>query len=179
MSRKMIDYKVEDGKITSIDGYEVGGGGGGSYNVVVQSAKEVFGYNFSTPLEWYNNEGLKPNTAYEVGDQVKMRIEANFNKQVDSNQILVPTTSTISFNNDTTKMQFGDVVIVLTDRNVSFSSNSSTIQDQNYRFTTNAVPTYTVVKAGTTGADTSLRGKSVATTISYMIYTLGVTKATV
>ena len=26
MSRKMIDYKVEDGTITSIDGYEVGGG---------------------------------------------------------------------------------------------------------------------------------------------------------
>ena len=25
MSRKMIDYKVEEGKITSIDGYEVGG----------------------------------------------------------------------------------------------------------------------------------------------------------
>ena len=28
MSRKMIDYKVEDGKIVSIDGYEVGGSGG-------------------------------------------------------------------------------------------------------------------------------------------------------
>ena len=28
MSRKMIDYKVENGTITSIDGYEVGGGGG-------------------------------------------------------------------------------------------------------------------------------------------------------
>ena len=27
MSRKMIDYKVENGTITSIDGYEVGGGG--------------------------------------------------------------------------------------------------------------------------------------------------------
>lgn len=27
MSRKMIDYKVENGKIVSIDGYEVGGGG--------------------------------------------------------------------------------------------------------------------------------------------------------
>lgn len=26
MSRKMIDYKVENGKITSIDGYNVGGG---------------------------------------------------------------------------------------------------------------------------------------------------------
>ena len=26
MSRKMIDYKVENGTITSIDGYEVGGG---------------------------------------------------------------------------------------------------------------------------------------------------------
>lgn len=28
MSRKMIDYKVEGDKITSIDGYKVGGGGG-------------------------------------------------------------------------------------------------------------------------------------------------------
>lgn len=28
MSRKMIDYKVENGTITSIDGYELGGGGG-------------------------------------------------------------------------------------------------------------------------------------------------------
>ena len=27
MSRKMIEYEVEEGKITSIDGYEVGGGG--------------------------------------------------------------------------------------------------------------------------------------------------------
>ena len=26
MSRKMIDYQVEEGKITSIDGYKVGGG---------------------------------------------------------------------------------------------------------------------------------------------------------
>ena len=32
MSRKMIDYKVEDGAITSIDGYEVGGGSGQLYN---------------------------------------------------------------------------------------------------------------------------------------------------
>lgn len=175
MSRKMIDYKVENGKITSIDGYEVGGEG--NYNVAVQSVKKELGYNFSTPLSWYNNEGLKPNTAYNVGDQVKMRIEAKFNKHVDSNQILVPINSSISFDNDTTKMQFGDVVVVLTDRNVSVSSNSSTIQDQNYGFTTNAFPTYTVVKAGTTGADTSLYGKTVATTISYMIYTLGVTKA--
>lgn len=177
MSRKMIDYKVENGKITSIDGYEVGGGE--NYNVAVQSAKEDFGYNFSTPLEWYNDEGLKPNTAYQVGDQVKMRIQANFNIQVDSNQILVPTQSNISFDNDIKRMQFGDVIIVLTDRNISVSSNSSTIKDQNYRFTTNAFPTYTVVKAGTTGADTSLSGKTVATTITYMIYTLGVTKATV
>ena len=27
MSRKMIDYKVENGKIVSIDGYELAGGG--------------------------------------------------------------------------------------------------------------------------------------------------------
>lgn len=32
MSKRMVDLKVEDGKITSIGGYEVGGGGGQLYN---------------------------------------------------------------------------------------------------------------------------------------------------
>ena len=46
MSRKMIDYKVENGKITSIDGYELGGGGSGgvNYNVAIQSVQKELGY---------------------------------------------------------------------------------------------------------------------------------------
>lgn len=53
MSRKMIDYKVEDGKIVSIDGYEVGGSGGyevkklivtenGTYNGEFEAYKPVY-----------------------------------------------------------------------------------------------------------------------------------------
>lgn len=52
MSRKMIDYKVEDGKIVSIDGYEVGGGGynikklivteNGTYNGEFEAYKPVY-----------------------------------------------------------------------------------------------------------------------------------------
>ena len=50
MSRKMIDYKVEDGKITSIDGYEVGGGGG--YKIKKLTITENGLYN--SELEAYN-----------------------------------------------------------------------------------------------------------------------------
>ena len=50
MSRKMIDYKVEDGKIVSIDGYEVGGGGG--YKIQKLTITENGLYN--SELEAYN-----------------------------------------------------------------------------------------------------------------------------
>ena len=178
MSRKMIDYKVEDGKIVSIDGYEVGGGtgGGGNYSVAVQSVKKEIGYKYNINLEWFNDLGLKANTAYNVGDQVEMHVKADFgNKPVDSNQMLVPINSSLSFTD--TRIQFGDVIIVLTDTNSSTSTYSETIQNQNYRFVTDAYPVFTVVKAGTTGDNTSLYGKKVSATITYLIYTLGVNKA--
>ena len=178
MSRKMIDYKVENGKITSIDGYEVGGGGSGdvNYNIAVQSAKKEISYKYNINLEWFSNLGLKPNTVYEVGDQVEMHVKADFgNKQVGSNQILVPINSSLSFSD--TRMQFGDVIIVLTNEGSSTSTYSGTIQDQNYRFVTDAYPIFTVVKAGTTGNNVSLSGKTVSATITQLIYTLGVTKA--
>ena len=50
MSRKMIDYKVENGKIVSIDGYEVGGGGG--YKIKKLTITENGLYN--SELEAYN-----------------------------------------------------------------------------------------------------------------------------
>ena len=50
MSRKMIDYKVENGKITSIDGYEVGGGGG--YKIKKLTVTQNGLYN--SELEAYN-----------------------------------------------------------------------------------------------------------------------------
>lgn len=65
MSRKMIDYKVEDGTITSIDGYEVGGG-----NTIIFKIQDIF-----PPEKSYwtdnNNENLnKLNKAVEKGMNV-------------------------------------------------------------------------------------------------------------
>ena len=62
MSRKMIDYKVEDGTITSIDGYEVGGG-----NTIIFKIQDI-----DPPMKSYwtdnNNENLKElNKALEKG----------------------------------------------------------------------------------------------------------------
>lgn len=62
MSRKMIDYKVEDGTITSIDGYEVGGG-----NTIIFKVQDS-----DAPVKSYwtknNNENLtKLNKAVEKG----------------------------------------------------------------------------------------------------------------
>ena len=50
MSRKMVDYKVENGKIVSIDGYEVGGGGG--YKIKKLTVTQNGLYN--SELEAYN-----------------------------------------------------------------------------------------------------------------------------
>ena len=62
MSRKMIDYKVENGTITSIDGYEVGGG-----NTIIFKIQDIF-----PPTKSYwtnnNNENLnKLNKSLEKG----------------------------------------------------------------------------------------------------------------
>ena len=52
MSRKMIDYKVEEGKITSIDGYKVGGGEAVSGQVLLDNITKAnpndgFSYSLS------------------------------------------------------------------------------------------------------------------------------------
>ena len=42
MSRKMIDYQVENGKIKSIDGYKVGGGGDELHFKTISGEKTIF-----------------------------------------------------------------------------------------------------------------------------------------
>lgn len=209
MSRKMIDYKVEDGTITSIDGYELGGGGtaveanpqeeatqqlekikidnityniagGGSgggenYNVVVQRADQERKQKFGLALKWDSTRGLKANTAYEVGDQVVMVIDTYNYVSVATNQIPVPIDTRLTMITST-KLQFGDVIIVLTDRNIRTDLNGGSTSTQSYRFDTEAALKFTVLKAGTTGADVTLSAKA-DITLTYLAYSLGVTKA--
>ena len=208
MSKRMVDLKVEDGKVASIDGYEVGGssaveanpqeeateqlqkikidniayniagggsGGGENYNFVVQRTEQDRAYKFGIALKWDSGSGLKANTAYEVGDQVIIVVNTNNYISVNSNQIVVPLDTKLSMSTST-KLQFGDVIIVLTDRNVRTELNGDTT-GHSYRFDTGAALKYTVVKAGTTGADVAL-SSNVDVTLTYLVYTLGVTQAT-
>ena len=207
MSKRMVDLQVGGGKIASINGYEIdsggtaveanpqeeatqqlnkikidniayniagGSGGGENYNVVVQRAGQERKYQFGVALKWESSSGLKANTAYTVGDQVTIVANTYNNISVNSNQIPVPVDTRLAISANT-KLQFGDVIIVLTDKTVRTELNSDTT-NQHYRFNTDGVLKYTVVKAGTTGADVALSG-TVDVTLTYITYTLGVTKA--
>ena len=55
MSRKMIDYKVEDGKIVSIDGYEVGGGGGYKIQKLIVTENGLYDNEFEAYKPVYVN----------------------------------------------------------------------------------------------------------------------------
>ena len=202
----MIDYKVENGKIVSIDGYEVGGGGtaveanpqeeatqqlekikidniaysiagggGENYNVVVQRADQERAQKFGVNLKWDGSSGLKANTAYEVGDQVIITADTYNYIRANANQIPVPIDTKVAMINKT-RLQFGDVIIVLTDREVRTDLYGGSTSTQSYRFDTEATLRYTVVKAGTTGTDVTLSSE-VDIVLTYLTYTLGVTKA--
>lgn len=201
MSRKMIDYKVENGTITSIDGYEVGGGGtaveanppeeatqqlekikidniaysiaGGGGNIAVTSAKNEANYQNNITPRWNGSYALKANTAYEIGDQVQVYYQAMFNdKRINSNQILVPYSIDSSILYDRERMQFGEVILVLTNVSMTVSSFYSNITNQEYRFTTENYLTYTVVKAGTTGNDITLPQTGFGGAAKYLICTI-------
>lgn len=155
---------------------EGGSSGGENYNVVVQRADQERKHKFGLDLKWDSSSGLKANTAYEIGDQVIMVVNTYNYVSVASNQIPVPIDTRLSMITST-KLQFGDVVIVLTDRNIRTELNGGSTSTQSYRFDTDAVLKYTVVKAGTTGADVTLSSKA-DITLTYLTYTLGVTKTT-
>lgn len=61
MSRKMIEYEVADGKISTIDGYSVGGGNEVPTEFKQVSLRDMFG---DTRNPWY----LTPGKTYKVGD---------------------------------------------------------------------------------------------------------------
>lgn len=83
MSRKMIDYKVENGKITSIDGYEVGGGTAVEANPQEEATQQLekikiddVVYSFSSSSE--NNERkLVINTNYSRTENISTQYSIN------------------------------------------------------------------------------------------------------
>ena len=107
MSRKMIDYQVEEGKITSIDGYEVGGGdeltGQKLLDNINQTAEKGVAYQLDSNGKMYirihgrytllSNKYLNtritpkvPAGTYRVGNRISLG-EATFN----SSQFILST----------------------------------------------------------------------------------------
>ena len=171
----MIDYKVEDGTITSIDGYNLSVGGGGSYTANPKLVKsDSTGNGGSYSPSWV---GTKPaaNTAYDVGKTFQIFYNYRWDAiATQANQIFIPTGATgiVSINNNTLK--FGDVMLILTECSSTLrmsvsSDNKYTVEARNYL-------NYTVIKAGTTG-DTITLPSMGSPNLNYQIYTLEVKKS--
>lgn len=182
MSKRMVDLKVSAGKITSIDGYEVGGGSGsGGNNKVVTSVTTgtINKGQIRPPIQWSSTPGLalKPNTSYQVGDQVKISYDWSPDKiTIGENQIFVPIGCAQYIEDQNKKLTYGDVILVLTNTYVRYNCTSNDSRNI-FPFVENYA-TYTVVKAGTTGDSVSIPTSGWTDILTYMIYTLEVNSLT-
>ena len=181
MSKRMVDLQVEGGKITSINGYEAGGtaveanpqeeatqqlekikidniayniaggGSGGSDFIVKEITTQVPSTGFKDNLNWFNGRELKANTAYSVGDQVQIKYTKTFGSwSVAPNSIAIPIVAHKQASISNQRLLFGDVILVCTNADYSITTTKS---NDTFDVVVFNLLTYTVVKAGTTGAD--------------------------
>lgn len=174
MSRKMIDYKVENGKIVSIDGHELGGGGGGSGGIAITNFEEKLKTNGISNLSWYTYDKhplLEPNTSYNVGDCFVLDYSATFGSEtLNENQIIVPESVTIVPENFISSLTFGDVILSLSA--LSAYPNYITSDSKTFELKAYCYMYFTVIKAGTTSASITLP-RAPKTYLKYGIYTIG------
>lgn len=198
MSKRMVDLKVADGKVTSINGNEVGGGtaveanpqepatqqlekikidniayniaGGGSGGIVVGLTSGAITDGTTTTESWSSATQMLPNTAYQIGDNFQLYYEKRFNPvQLQPNQtISILDTYAYSSANDR-KLQYGDVVMVPT--LVEIKSSASLSSDRQFRLYGTYYITYTVIKAGTTGDSVNPPSESFDEGAKYLKYT--------
>ena len=197
MSKRMVDLKVEGGKIASIDDYEVGGGttveanpqdeattqlnkikidnvayniAGGSGGIVVDLTSGIITDGSTTTEKWLSQKKLLPNTAYEIGDNFQLHYEKRFNPvQLQANEtISILDTYAYSSANDR-KLQYGDVIMVPT--LIEIKSSSSMSGDRQFRLYGNYYITYTVIKAGTTGDNVNPPSETFDEGAKYLKYT--------
>ena len=206
MSRKMIDYKVENGTITSIDGYEVGGGTAVEANPQGEATQQL--------------EKIKiDNIAYNIAGgnySVKVeKIESNFSgsgdsnsaywESNDSNKMILPNTHydvgfTAAFcykkKYRTQKLEPNQFIIPVGGYHTlgflqrikqygevvlqvtSIEPEYNVINEQNMCYIEATYHyTYTVITAGTTGDTVPLPDYPASPYLSYEVVTLGIANA--
>ena len=175
MRKRMVDLKVQDGKIASIDGYELGAGSGGSGGIAITNSEQKNKTGSLAQLSTSTYDGydiLKPNTSYNIGDCFTFTFSSNFEPEtLQDNQIIVPTCANIEPEHFVSSLTIGEVVLALTGwsagpQYMTSDNKTYTIRSYNYVY-------FTVVKAGTTGASIPALPRAPKISIEYVIYTLG------
>lgn len=171
--KSLVSSTNPDGDITK----ELGGGGSNKITITATNSDwTASGQDPSAHWSYNGNRALKPNTAYEVGDNVTVEFTKVFNEQkLQENQIIVPYSPGTSLAYANYKLKYGDVVLVLTNSNINLQCSSR--NNKYYSVLADAHLVYSVVKAGTTGADVSLPSSGWNCAYSYIIYTLGTSAA--
>ena len=166
--KSLVSASNPDGDITK----ELGGG---SSKITITATNSDWTASGTNPTaHWSYNEGrsLEPSTAYEVGDNLTVEFTKAFNTQrLQENQIIVPYSPKTSIKYANYRLKYGDVVLILTNSNINLQCSSR--DNKNYSVFATVYLTYSVVKAGTTGADVSLSSDGWDCSYSYIIYTLG------
>lgn len=177
MSRKMIDYKAEDGKIKSIDGYKVGG----DFSVKVEKIESGFsGSGSGNSPYWdrsYENRIMEPNTHYDYGFSTIICYDYEYNaERLQQNQFIIPLAGDHIVGPGKRIMQYGEVVLQLNSIDTKYELKKQTI---GYSIKATYFLTYTVVTPGTTGDTVKLPSyfNGAGPRLSYEIVTLGVAEA--
>ena len=207
MSRKMIDYKVEDGTITSIDGYEVGGGtaveanpqqeatqqlekikidniaysigGGGNYSIKVEKIESSFsGSGGSNSAYWENNDSSK---IIQPNTHYDVGFTTAFcYKKKYSTQKLEPNQFIVPVGGYHTLgfLQRIKQYGEVVLQVISIEPEYNIINEQDMCYIEATYHyTYTVTTAGTTGDTVQLPSYPAAPYLSYEVVTLGIAKA--
>ena len=122
---------------------------------------------------WVSDRKLEPNTAYNVGDIVAIKVTRTMNPyHINSNQILVQCPGYTNSSYERYKLTFGDVVLAMIEDTSNETWRSTNNED--YTLTVKHEIAYMVIKAGTTGDSTSLYGVT-GWSFKYrvLLYTLG------
>ena len=176
MSRKMIDYKAEDGKIKSIDGYKVGG----DYSVKVERIESDFsGSGGSNMRPYWDSTNIaniiQPNTHYDLGFTTIICYQFKYKTQkLEPNQFIVPIGSYhITNRKPKAMLQYGEVVLQL----VSAEPKFTVLNDEEGSIDTMFYLTYTVTTPGTTGDTVKLPEYISSPFLVYEVVTLGIQAA--
>lgn len=177
MSRKMIDYKAEGGKIKSIDGYKVGG----DFSVKVEKIESDWsGSGGSNSPYWddsYENKTIEPNKHYDSGFSTTICYDFEYNTiNLQANQLVIPLDSYYTVGPGKRRIKFGEVELELNSIQTKYELKKQT---NGYSIKATYFLTYTVVTPGTTGGTVQLPSyfNGAGPRLSYEVVTLGLQEA--